>query len=80
MIATRKKHEMLIMARESGHDTIQWTPGDPVSVALARAAFDKVKASRASFYAKKPGMPQQKVTEFDESYEEIIIAPQLAGG
>lgn len=71
----------LIIPDKTGDTRIDWDSADPTSVAVAKAAFDKAKESRALAYKATPGGARGEVIrEFDPAAEHIILAPQLVGG
>jgi len=83
------------MDRREGDRTLEWTPGEEQSVKLARDEFEQLVNGEGRFRFQaysvtekngkregtqlKPEVPGDPVA-FDESAEEILLVPPLAGG
>lgn len=65
----------------SGDTKITWRSDDPVSVAVARAAFNEARNRGATVYAMDDaGAKGGRVSEFDPEAERLVAVPQLQGG
>jgi ribosomal protein L19E len=73
--------EMRIADPVAGDLKVIWDPKKRDEVEAARNQFDAlIKKGYLAFKVKKDGGKGQKVTEFDEDYEMLIMSPALQGG
>jgi hypothetical protein len=67
---------------------VVWDPekvaaGDPealAAVAEAERIFDEYNRFGATAYKIEPGKPAEKMAQFDQTAENIVIVPRIAGG
>lgn len=73
--------EMRIADPVAGDLKVIWDPKKRDEVEAARNQFDAlIKKGYLAFKVKKDGGKGQKVAEFDEDYEMLIMSPALQGG
>ena len=82
---------MKVMSAREGHKTLEWDKvedKDNERVDVARAEFERLvtNAVRTPFVAYKVDTTKgtrrqgEPITEFDETADEILLVPPLAGG
>jgi hypothetical protein len=65
----------------TGDTRIEWDPSDPVSVKVAREAFETAKKKKHLIYRlDSRGQRGALMREFDPRAERIIATPQTVGG
>jgi len=73
---------------QKGDTTVEWNTeraavGDPEAQDAIREAeriFEEQKAKGATAFRVTPGKPAEKVERFDQTAEQIVIVPRIAGG
>jgi hypothetical protein len=71
-----------------GDTMVQWDrkaveTGDPEALAAIKEAeriFREERARGATAFKVETGKPARKIEEFDETAEQIVIVPRIAGG
>lgn len=71
-----------------GDTTVEWDTeraavGDPEALEAIREAeriFEEQKAKGATAFKVAPGKPAEKVEKFDQTAEQIVMVPRIAGG
>ena len=71
-----------------GDTTVEWDVnraevGDPEALEAIREAeriFEEHKAKGATAFVVAPGKPAEKIEKFDQTAEQIIMVPRIAGG
>ena len=74
---------VLIIPRwDEGDTRLEWAPDKPKEIEAARAAFIKLKAEGYQAYRIDPksGEKGEKIKEFDEKAQKIVMIPPFAGG
>jgi hypothetical protein len=78
---------MRTMSRR-GDDRITWDEqkvlaGDPEATAAIREAeriFAQERAKGATAFRVEPGRPTERIDEFDQTAEQIVMVPRVVGG
>ncbi|HYB01479.1 MAG TPA: hypothetical protein VED37_14775 [Ktedonobacteraceae bacterium] len=79
---------MLRVMSRRGDDRITWDEqrvltGDPEAIAAVREAeriFEQERAKGATAFRIDPGEPAQRIEEFDQTAEQIVLVPRVVGG
>ena len=79
---------MLRVMSRRGDDRITWDEqqalsGDPEAIAAVREAeriFEQERAKGATAFRIDPGKPAQRIEEFDQTAEQIVLVPRVVGG
>jgi len=79
---------MLRVMSRRGDDRITWDgqrvlSGDPEAIAAVREAeriFEQERAKGATAFRIDPGEPAQRIEEFDQTAEQIVLVPRVVGG
>lgn len=64
-------------------DTSRADVGDPEAMEAIREAeriFEENKAKGATAFVVTPGKPAERIEKFDQTAEQIIMVPRIAGG
>ena len=72
----------------SGDRRLDWDAtrareGDPealAAIAEAEAVFAEARRQGGTAVKVRPGMPAERIDEFDPEVEQIIVVPRVAGG
>lgn len=78
----------LSVISSSGDKSVEWDvqeveAGDPEAERAVREAeriFYEERAKGATAFKIKPGGPAERVDEFDETAEHIVMVPKITGG
>ena len=78
---------LLVMTRR-GDDRVTWDKqkvltGDPEAMAAVREAeriFAQERAKGSTAFRIDPGMPAQRIDQFDATAEQIVMVPRVVGG
>lgn len=81
MNITVKPNEMQVMD-QSGHMTIQWSPGNPDEVSNARQVFEEYTREKgySAFTVRGDNQQGSRISSFDPSATKMMLVPQLRGG
>jgi hypothetical protein len=79
---------MLRVMSRRGDDRVTWDmqrvqASDPEAIAAVREAeriFAQERAKGATAFRIDPGKPPQRIDQFDETSEQIVIVPRVVGG
>src|SRR5215467_9612063 len=79
---------MLRVMSRRGDDRVTWDEqsvlaGDPEATAAVREAeriFEQERAKGATAFRIDPGKPAQRIVEFDQTAEQIVLVPRVVGG
>jgi hypothetical protein len=79
---------MLRVMSRRGDDRVTWDKqsvleGDPEATAAVREAeriFAQERAKGATAFRIDPGKPAQRIEEFDQTAEQIVLVPRVVGG
>ena len=79
---------MLRVMSRRGDDRITWEEqkaqaGDPEAIAAIREAeriFAQERSKGATAFRIDPGKPIQRIDQFDETAEQIVMVPRVVGG
>ena len=79
---------MLRVMSRRGDDRVTWDEqkvlaGDPEAIAAVREAeriFAQERSKGATAFRVDPGQPAQRVEQFDQTAEQIILVPRVVGG
>jgi len=77
---------MLRVMSRRGDDRVTWDEqkeGDPEATAAIREAeriFAQERAKGASAFRLDPGKPAQRIEDFDQTAEQIVLVPRVVGG
>jgi hypothetical protein len=79
---------MLRVMSRRGDDRITWDEqkvlaGDPEATAAVREAeriFAQERAKGATAFRVEPGKPAQRIDQFDQTAEQIVMVPRVVGG
>ena len=71
-----------------GDTVVEWDPskveeGDPEALEAIKEAeriFEEHRAAGATGFKVEPGKPATKLDRFDETAEQILLVPRIAGG
>lgn len=63
-----------------GHIRLQWDQANKEHVQRIKEEFERLVKKWKIFLVGKDGKESRQVTEFDPSYEALIISDKLAGG
>lgn len=75
-----EKSELAVMGHE-GDTKIIWSRDNDTEIAVARAAFDKLKKDGYTIYrTDKKGEASEKMDKFDPDAERLIAVPRVVGG
>ena len=78
---------MLRVMSRRGDDRVTWDEqkvleGDPEATAAIREAeriFSQERAKGATAFRLDPGKPAQRIEEFDQTVEQIVLVPRVVG-
>lgn len=79
---------MLRIMSRRGDDRVTWNRarvkiGDPEALAAVREAeriFAEERGRGATAFKIEPGRPAQRITQFDETAEQIVLVSRVVGG
>jgi hypothetical protein len=79
---------MLRIMSRRGDDRIIWdqqkvAEGDPEALAAVREAeniFAQERAKGATAFRVTPGKPAERIEQFDQTAEQIVLVPRVVGG
>ncbi len=79
---------MLRVMSRRGDDRVTWDEqrvlaADPEATAAVREAeriFEQERAKGATAFRIDPGKPAQRIEEFDQTAEQIVLVPRVVGG
>lgn len=79
---------MLRVMSRRGDDRVTWDEqkvlvGDPEAIAAVREAeriFAQERSKGATAFRVDPGQPAQRIEQFDQTAEQIILVPRVVGG
>jgi len=79
---------MLRVMSRRGDDRVTWdgqkvSAHDPEAVAAVREAeriFSQERAKGATAFRISPGKPAERIEQFDETAEQIVLVPRVVGG
>ncbi len=79
---------MLRVMSRRGDDRVTWDQqklqaGDPEATAAIREAeriFAQERAKGATAFRIDPGKPAQRIEEFDQTAEQVVLVPRVVGG
>ncbi len=79
---------MLRVMSRRGDDRVTWDlqkveVGDPEALAAIREAeriFHEERARGATAFKVETGKPSQRIEQFDQAAEQIVIVPRVVGG
>jgi hypothetical protein len=71
-------HEIAVMNKE-GDTRTSWNPADADSVAVAKALFERLRASGHMVYKTVEG-ESEIVREFDPQATDLVAVPRIVGG
>jgi hypothetical protein len=79
---------MLRVMSRRGDDRVTWDEqklqeGDPEATAAIREAeriFAQERAKGATAFRLDPGKPAQRIEDFDQTAEQIVLVPRVVGG
>jgi len=79
---------MLRVMSRRGDDRVTWDEqsvlaGNPEAIAAIREAeriFEQERARGATAFRIDPGKPAQRIEDFDQTAEQIVLVPRVVGG
>jgi hypothetical protein len=79
---------MLRIMSRRGDDHLTWdqqkvAAGDPEALAAVREAeniFAQERAKGATAFRMTPGKPAERIEQFDQTAEQIVLVPRVVGG
>ena len=85
---TSERMSILRVLNGRGDTSIQWdrdrlAANDPEAVAAVAEAeriFARARASGALAFRVRPGVPAERIEEFDPSAQEVLVIPAMVGG